>query len=50
LSKAAWKQYRNSPAITELKTFENRGHSLALDHGWTEVAGYSLQWLNEKGL
>lgn len=49
LCKATLHQYKNSPAITELKSFANRGHSLALDHGWTEIAEYSLSWLNEKG-
>ena len=49
LCKAAVKKYKGSPAITELKSFPNRGHSLALDHGWTEIAEYSLRWLNEKG-
>jgi len=42
--------YRKSPAVTELKSFTERGHSLTIDHGWKEIAGYSLQWLNEKGL
>ncbi len=50
LCKATLKKYRKSPAVTELKSFVNRGHSLALDHGWTEIAEYSLKWLNEKGL
>jgi non-heme chloroperoxidase len=49
LCNATFKKYRKSPAITELKSFTNRGHSLALDHGWTEIAEYSLKWLNEKG-
>ena len=49
LCKATWKKYRKSSAITELKSFPNRGHSLALDHGWTEIAEYSLRWINEKG-
>ena len=49
LCRAAAKKYKRSPAITELKSFANRGHSLALDHGWTEIAEYSLKWLNEKG-
>ncbi|HMG67339.1 MAG TPA: alpha/beta hydrolase [Chitinophagaceae bacterium] len=49
LCKAAANKYKKSPAITELKSFANRGHSLALDHGWTEIAEYSLKWLNEKG-
>ena len=50
LCKAALKMYRKSPAVTELKSFTERGHSLTIDHGWKEIAGYSLQWLNEKGL
>jgi predicted esterase len=50
LCKAALKQYSKSSAITELKSFSNRGHSLASDHGWKEIAEYSLKWLNEKGL
>jgi pimeloyl-ACP methyl ester carboxylesterase len=49
LCKATLKQYKDSPAVTELKSFANRGHSIALDHGWTEIAEYSLKWLNEKG-
>ncbi len=50
LCRSAVKQYRKSTAVTEFKSFENRGHSLALDHGWAEIAEYSLKWLNEKGL
>jgi len=50
LCRATLNQYKKSSAITELKSFENRGHSLASDHGWTEIADYSLKWLNEKGL
>jgi len=50
LCKATFNKYKKSAAITEFKSFENRGHSLALDNGWTEIAEYSLKWLNEKGL
>ena len=49
LCQATLKRYKKSPAVTELKSFANRGHSICLDHGWHEVAEYSLQWLNEKG-
>ena len=49
LCKATFKQYKKSPAITEFISFANRGHSLVADHGWTEIAEYSLKWLNEKG-
>lgn len=48
LGKASAKKY-NSSVITEFKLFENRGHSLASDHGWKEVAEYCLEWLNRKG-
>jgi hypothetical protein len=34
ISEATFKKYKKSPAITELKSFENRGHSLTIDHGW----------------
>ncbi len=50
LSKATFSKYKKSSAITELKMFANRGHSLASDHGWKEIAEYSLKWLKEKGL
>jgi non-heme chloroperoxidase len=48
LGKASMKKY-NKSVITEFKLFENRGHSLASDHGWKEVAEYSLNWLNKNG-
>jgi non-heme chloroperoxidase len=49
LGKASLKKY-NKSVITEFKLFENRGHSLIVDHGWREVAEYSLGWLNKNGL
>jgi non-heme chloroperoxidase len=48
LGKASAKKY-NKSVITEFKLFENRGHSLASDHGWKEIAEYSLGWLNANG-
>ncbi len=36
--KAEYKQYRHSTAVTELLEFPDRGHSLAIDNGWREVA------------
>jgi pimeloyl-ACP methyl ester carboxylesterase len=47
---ATLKQYRDSTAITELKQFEGRGHSLTIDHGWRDVAQACLTWLSAKGL
>ncbi len=49
LGKASLKKY-NSSVITEFKLFENRGHSLIVDHGWREVADYVFVWLNKNGL
>jgi non-heme chloroperoxidase len=49
LGKASLKKYSPS-VVTEFKLFVGRGHSLVVDHGWKEVAEYSLDWLNKKGL
>ena len=49
LGRASLKKY-NSSVITEFHLFENRGHSLIVDHGWKEVADYSCVWLNKHGL
>jgi pimeloyl-ACP methyl ester carboxylesterase len=43
--KGTQKLYAKSPAITELKEFPDRGHSLTIDHGWEEVAQTSLDFL-----
>jgi pimeloyl-ACP methyl ester carboxylesterase len=48
LGQASLKKY-NQSVVTEFKLFENRGHSLASDHGWQEIAEYSLAWLNKNG-
>ena len=46
---ASAKKY-NPSVITEFKLFEGRGHSLIVDHGWKQIAEYSLAWLNKNGL
>jgi non-heme chloroperoxidase len=43
--KAARKLYATSRATTDYHEFPGRGHSMVLDHGWREVAEYSLDWL-----
>ncbi len=48
LGKASAKKY-NPSVITEFKLFEGRGHSLIVDHGWKEIAEYSLAWLHKNG-
>src|SRR5436305_1464172 len=38
VTRSTFKQYRHSSAVTELKQFPDRGHSLIIDNGWREVA------------
>ncbi len=49
-TESSFKQYRHSPAVTELKRFEGRGHSLVIDKGWADVAAACLQWLLEQNI
>ncbi len=48
VTRATFKLYGDSTAITELKQFPGRGHSLAIDHGWREVADFTLTWLGQQ--
>ena len=50
VTRSTLKQYRDSTAVTELRQFEGRGHSLTIDSGWREVADAVLGWLADKGL
>ena len=50
VAKAAYKLYRASSATTDFHEFADRGHSLVLDHGWREVADFTLEWLHRQGL
>jgi hypothetical protein len=50
LVRSTLKVYGKSPAVTELKEFAGRGHSLVIDSGWRELADYSLAWLRGKRL
>jgi non-heme chloroperoxidase len=50
IPRAANKRYRRSTAMTELKEFPGRGHSLCMDHGWREVADTVLDWLAARSL
>jgi len=42
--------YAGSPAVTDLKVFPDRGHSLVFDHGWREIADQALTWLVKQEL
>jgi pimeloyl-ACP methyl ester carboxylesterase len=50
VTKSTAKQYRHSPAITDVFEFPERGHSLTIDSGWREVAQQCLTWLETQGL
>ena len=45
ITKSTLKQYRHSTALTELRQFEGRGHSLTIDSGWREVAEIALAFI-----
>jgi pimeloyl-ACP methyl ester carboxylesterase len=47
VTRSTFKQYRHSSAVTELKQFPDRGHSLVIDNGWREVADAALDWLEK---
>ena len=50
ISRSTLKLYAKSPAVTELREFADRGHSLALDSRWREVADVVLAWLRGRSL
>jgi pimeloyl-ACP methyl ester carboxylesterase len=49
VTKSAFKQYKDSTAVTDFMEFPDRGHSLTIDHGWHEIAEASLAWLGKQG-
>jgi len=48
ITMATRKLYHKSPAITDLREFPDRGHSLTMDHGWREIAQWALDWLRQR--
>jgi len=50
ITRATRKLYHRSPAVTDYREFPDRGHTLALDSGWREVADAVLGWLDERSL
>jgi pimeloyl-ACP methyl ester carboxylesterase len=50
ISRATVRLYGKSHAVTDLRQFPDRGHSLTIDSGWREVADASLSWLNGHSL
>ncbi|MFF8381279.1 alpha/beta hydrolase [Streptomyces sp. NPDC015661] len=49
-TRAVYKQYGDTTAVTDLKQFADRAHSLVIDNGWRAVADYVLAWLDEHGI
>ena len=49
VTRSTLKQYPASSAVTELKVFEGRGHSLTIDCGWKDVADAVFDWLKTNG-
>ncbi|HEY0783786.1 MAG TPA: alpha/beta fold hydrolase [Thermoanaerobaculia bacterium] len=47
ITHAEFKQYRKSPALTELQDIAGRGHSLTIDSGWREVADHALAFVQK---
>jgi non-heme chloroperoxidase len=50
VSRATFKLYGKTAAVTEFREFPDRGHSLTVDSGWTEVARAALDWLARQGI
>ncbi|QXE38452.1 alpha/beta hydrolase [Streptomyces sp. GMY02] len=50
VAKAAYKLYAGSSATTDYQAFPDRGHSLAFDHGWRQIADFTLTWLMHQSL
>jgi non-heme chloroperoxidase len=50
ITRATYKLYRKSPAVTDLKMFDDRDHSLVLNSDWREVADATLDWLKERSV
>ena len=48
ITRSTRKLYHKSPAITDLREFNDRGHSLTIDHGWREIADEVLNWLGQR--
>ncbi|MFF4924895.1 alpha/beta hydrolase [Kitasatospora sp. NPDC001261] len=50
VTRSVYKLYGDSSAVTNLKQFADRGHSLVFDSGWRSVADHVLGWLAANGV
>jgi alpha-beta hydrolase superfamily lysophospholipase len=48
ITRAAYKMYGKSAAVTEFREFPDRGHSLTVDSGWRDIAQAALDWLTKQ--
>lgn len=48
-TRAVYRLYGDLVAVTDLKQFADRGHSLVFDSGWRAVADHVLAWLAGNG-
>ncbi|MEV0537561.1 alpha/beta fold hydrolase [Kitasatospora sp. NPDC050463] len=49
-TRSVYKLYGDSTAVTGLKQYADRGHSLVVDSGWPAVADQVLAWLAANGV
>ncbi len=47
LTYSNFSKYENSPGITDYKKFAERTHFIIKQEGWTEVADYVIDWIEE---
>ena len=45
IANAAYKRQRHNLGVTEILKIPNRGHALAIDHGWQEVPHTTLDFI-----
>jgi non-heme chloroperoxidase len=50
VTRATYKLYGDSAAVTDLKQFADRAHCLTIDSGWRTVADYAAAWLGRQDL
>lgn len=50
VTRAVYRLYGDSVAVSGLKQFADRGHSLVVDSGWRAVADHVLGWLARHGI
>lgn len=50
VTRATYRRYGKSAAVTEILEFSDRGHSLTMDSGWREIADTVVDWLARQSL